>query len=1039
MEKASNQTQVAGQDAASSAPEGRRPGRYTPAAIERKWQQYWETHATFRSPNPGEPGADIRKPKYYILDMFPYPSGAGLHVGHPLGYCATDIIARWKRMCGFNVLHPMGFDSFGLPAEQYAIETGVHPAVTTKKNIDRYREQLRLFGFSYDWSRELATSDPGYYQFTQWMFARMFESWYDDECRWVGPDGAAVIGRARPIAELVAEFESGRWGVDGDLGLVRQPGVPGRREWRDLSPTDRRAALNRQRLAFLDEVAVNWCPALGTVLANEEVDNEGRSERGGHRVFRRPLKQWMLRITRYAERLLDDLPDLDWPEPIKLMQRNWVGRSTGAEVSFRLAGDDAVAKHEGIRVFTTRPDTLFGATYMVLAPEHPLVEKITTADRRAEVAAYVESARHRSDLDRTADNKEKTGVSTGALAVNPVNGARIPIWIADYVLMGYGTGAIMAVPGHDTRDFEFAKKFQLPIVAVVEPNDAWFHDQIVHGAFDHAYAAARGLEGLIDRLMNSASSAAGLIAGVTVQNPQALLDGDLGWTRQVALPVFLEDPGLFAETFTGDGRAVNSPRPGATANVPGGVCDLNGLSTDQAQEKIIGWLEAHGLGRGTVNYKLRDWIFSRQKYWGEPFPILHGQDGEVIALSENELPLELPPMEDFKPTPCDENDPRCLIPTPPLGRAAEWAQVVRDGKRYSRDLNTMPQWAGSCWYYLRFIDPHNHERFCDPAAEKYWMPVDLYVGGAEHAVLHLLYARFWHKFLYDLGFVSTREPFHKLFNQGMIQGFAFRDRRGLMVAPELVDERNPDEFVHRESGEPLTRVIAKMSKSLKNVVNPDQIIAEYGADTFRLYEMYMGPLDAAKPWNTRDVPGLFKLCQRIWRLVIDPDTDRLSSAVSDEPPSVEALRVLHKTIARVTQELEQLKFNTAIAAVFDFVNAMTALPVRPRAVLEPFLLVISPFAPHLAEELWQRLGHEQSLAYEPWPAFDPALARDEQVEIAVQIAGKIKARVTVSADADEDAIQRAALADARVVESLAGKNVRKVIVVKGRLVNIVTN
>ena len=1050
--------------------ERQKPGKYDPAAIEARWQRYWEERGTFRTPNPGAQGFDAGRPKFYILDMFPYPSGAGLHVGHPVGYCATDIVTRYKRMRGFNVLHPMGFDAFGLPAEQYAIETNVHPAITTQKNIEMYRRQLKMFGFSYDWSRELATSDPDYYKFTQWMFKQMFESWYDERCRWTAPDGEEVIGRARPIAQLVLELESGRWSVDARLNVVRAsaqqdpprsaPGQGGgalrgaaQREWKALSAEQRRQVLANRRLAYIDEIPVNWCPALGTVLANEEVDNEGRSERGGHPVFRRPLRQWILRISAYSERLLSDLPGLDWPEPIKLMQRNWVGRSTGAEIVFPLAdrwrvqngewkcldldkkGPLIVEHHpHAIKVYTTRPDTLFGATYMVLAPEHPLVEHITTPEHRAAVDQYVEAARRRSDLARTAESKEKTGVFTGAYAVNPASAERIPIWIADYVLMGYGTGAIMAVPGGDTRDYEFAKAFGLPIVTVVKPPALWIEEQLA--------VLSRGMDERAQAAMNE----------VATKTPEVAADIEHVRQRTVGLAArtlanlrnnvgidvlvehFVRHPESWASAYTGEGIAVNSPGAQHSADVPGGVCELNGLATPAAKERIVRWLEQTGVGRGAVNYKLRDWLFSRQRYWGEPFPVLHGEDGEIVAVDEAELPVELPDIEDFRPTPSAETADS--LPEPPLARAKQWLHVERGGKRYRRDVNTMPQWAGSCWYYLRFIDPRNRERFCDPAAERYWMPIDLYVGGAEHAVLHLLYARFWHKVLLDLGHVSTREPFRKLFNQGMIQGFAFRDRRGMIVGPDVVEERGEEQFALRQSGEPVTRIIAKMSKSLKNVVNPDEVIGEYGADTFRLYEMYMGPLESSKPWNTRDVPGLFKLCQRIWRLFVDESTGGLSPAVVDAPPDEVSLRTLHKTIKRVTEDIEALKFNTAIAAIFDFVNALTPAASRSRGVLEPFILLIAPFTPHLAEELWSRLGHGESLAYEPWPAFDETLARDETVEIAVQVNGKVKSRIDVPADADEEALQAAALADEKVVAAMAGKPPKKVIVVRGRLVNI---
>ncbi|MEK6799217.1 MAG: class I tRNA ligase family protein [Planctomycetota bacterium] len=1031
----------------------RKTWRYDFAAIETKWQRYWEDRGTFRAPNPGAPGFDASKPKFYVLDMFPYPSGAGLHVGHPLGYCATDIVTRYKRMRGFNVLHPMGFDAFGLPAEQYAIETNVHPAVTTKKNVEMYRRQLKMFGFSYDWTRELATSDPGYYKFTQWMFKLLVESWYNDQCRWTAADGTEIVGRARPIGELVAELESGRWGVDGNLDLVRSPEADGRREWSGMSATERRKAIDRHRLAYIDEVPVNWCPALGTVLANEEVDSEGRSERGGHPVFRRPLRQWMIQITKYAERLVTDLDELDWPEPIKIMQRNWVGRSFGAEVVFPLADKwriengrwihqtftpayslDGGEWPDAVKIYTTRPDTLFGATYMVLAPEHPLVEKITTPSQRKAVHQYAEAARRKSDLTRTAEAKEKTGVFTGAYAINPVNEKRIPVWIADYVLMGYGTGAIMAVPGSDRRDFEFACAFDLPIVAVVKPTADWIEERLAALTGGLNEAAASGFDRVAAEVPELAETVAARrnraddLGGRTVE----VLRNNVGMDRLVNH--YVRHPRSWGEAFVEEGIAVNSPGE-SEADVPDGVCRLDGLPTEQAKRRIVEWLERTGVGEATVNYKLRDWLFSRQRYWGEPFPVLHDESGEVVTVGDDELPVELPAMEDFRPTPAPETADS--LPEPPLSRAQEWVKVSRGGRRFRRDVNTMPQWAGSCWYYLRFIDPHNATRFCDAAAERYWMPVDLYVGGAEHAVLHLLYARFWHKMLFDLGYASTREPFQKLFNQGMIQGFAFRDRRGMIVGPDQVDERGEDEFALKGNGEPVARIIAKMSKSLKNVVNPDEIIGQYGADTFRLYEMFMGPLDASKPWNTRDVPGLYKLCQRIWRLFVDEETNMVSPALVDDPPDRDSQRALHKLVQRVTQHIELLKFNTAIAAIFDFVNAVTPLARRPRAVLEPFVLALAPFVPHLAEELWSRLGHSDTLAYAPWPAYDEALARDDEIEIALQVCGKIKSRITIPADADEKILEAAALADEKIVAAVAGKTVRKIIVVKGRLVNVI--
>ena len=1021
-------------------------GQYDFTAIEAKWQRYWESNKTFAACNPGDPGFDGSRPKSYVLDMFPYPSGAGLHVGHPLGYCATDIYCRYKRMNGFNVLHPMGYDAFGLPAEQYAIATGVHPAVTTRNNIDNMRRQLKMFGFSYDWDREVQTCVPEYYGHTQWIFLQMFNSWYDEAYKWMDETGHPLAGRARPIDELEMMLQLGQLGVDEAYGLVRDPESMPHRKWDDLDERERRRVIDNQRLAYVDEVPVNWCPALGTVLANEEVTNEGRSDRGNHPVFRRPLRQWMLRITRYADRLLADIDPLDWPEPIKLMQRNWIGRSTGAEVDFPICsggpgapviddegawrkrradgGFPAHPEEHTIRAYTTRPDTLFGATYMVLAPEHPLVERITTPDRRAAVSAYVEAASSKSELDRTADTKEKTGEFTGAYALNPVNGEKIPIWVADYVMMTYGTGAIMAVPAHDTRDFEFAKAFDLPIVAVVQPEESWFHEQIERAALDAEYCARRGKPDLFKHLMDSAAACAGTLGGITAQDATAVLDGDSGWVRQVALPAFTDDPGIFVEAFVGEGTALNSG-------------EFDGLATPEFIERITTWLIEGGVGKAAVNYKLRDWVFSRQKYWGEPIPVLHGEDSECVALDESELPLELPPMDDFKPTPAaDDAD---TLPEPPLGRAKDWVNVERDCKRYRRDLNTMPQWAGSCWYYLRYLSPDARSCAWDMMPEEYWMPVDVYVGGAEHAVLHLLYARFWHKLLYDLGHVSTSEPFRKLINQGMIQSFAYKDRRGALVTADRVTEAEDGAFKHRETGEPLTQIVAKMSKALRNVVSPDEIIARYGADTFRMYEMFMGPIEASKPWNTRDVPGLFSLLKRIWRLVVDEESGSLSPALADAVPDKQTARILHKTIKKVGEDIEAFKFNTAIAAIFQFVNALTPMGRRPRSVIEPFVLLVSPFAPHIAEELWERLGHRESLAYRPWPQFDPELARDDQVEIAVQIRGKVKSRIMVPADADEKQLTKAALADDRIKRELEGKTVRKVIAVKGRLVNIVAN
>ncbi|MHC4562232.1 MAG: leucine--tRNA ligase [Planctomycetota bacterium] len=924
---------------------------YDSATIEPKWQAYWDEHGTFRQPNPGEKGF-VDQPKLFVLDMFPYPSGTGLHVGHPEGYTATDIVCRYSRMKGFNVLHPMGYDAFGLPAEQYAVEHGVHPRETAARNIANIERQIRMFGFSYDWSRRLSTTDVDYYRWTQWIFLQMFNSWFDPEA-----------GAARPISELIGRLEAGDTlvGITGELvpatPIEEVPGLGGMSNaavrFHELSPDQQRSVIDHHRLAYMDEVPVNWCPKLGTVLANEEVTNEGRSDRGDHPVYRKAMTQWMLRITAYSDRLLADLEPLNWPEPIKLMQRNWIGKSLGADVDFAVADSDEV-----IRVFTTRPDTLFGATYMVLAPEHPLVALLTSNECRKAVEQYVDQAAHKSEMDRTAETKDKTGVFIGAYAINPVNDERIPIWTADYVMMGYGTGAIMAVPAHDTRDFEFATTFELPIVKVVEPP-----------------------------------------AGEDWQG------------------------------YVGDGVAVNSG-------------EFDGLETAEFKQAITAWLEDRGCGRGAVNYKLRDWLFSRQRYWGEPFPIIHCDNCGAVGVPEDQLPLELPEMDDFTPATSDDPD---APPQPPLGKATEWVETTcpQCGGPGRRELNTMPQWAGSCWYYLRFLDTKNGEAFVDPTVEQYWMSpgpdspcgVDLYVGGAEHAVLHLLYARFWHKVLYDLGHASTNEPFGKLFNQGMIRSFAYRDSRGVYVGYEDVD-LSGDQPTHVKTGEVLSESVEKMSKSLKNVVNPDEVIAKYGADTFRLYEMFMGPLESSKPWNPRDVPGVHRFCQRVWRMIVgDEDVASILDAGGEADEQLE--RVLHKTIKKVGDDIEAMKFNTAIAAMMEFVNAAFKAERLTADQARRFVLILAPFTPHLAEELWQQLGDDESLAYEPWPSYDQAMLVKESVEMAVQVNGKMRGRITVAADAGEDDVIAAAQAEPKVAVAIEGKTIVKTIVVPGRMVNIV--
>lgn len=958
---------------------------YNPKAIEPKWQRYWEENKTFRTPDVSD------KPKFYILDMFPYPSGAGLHVGHPEGYTATDILARYRRMRGEHVLHPMGWDAFGLPAEEHARQTGTHPRVQTQENIETFRRQIKMLGFSYDWDREVDTTDPRYFKWTQWIFLQLFDTWYDPDQK-----------RGRPIAEL--PIPAG----------VKAQGEAAARAYRDS-----------KRLAYQVEAPVNWCPELGTVLANEEVV-DGKSERGGHPVVRQPLRQWMLRITAYADRLLHDLETVDWPEPIKEMQRNWIGQSEGAEVEFAL---ESVNVQRSLRIFTTRPDTLFGATYMVLAPEHPLVDSITTAPEWQAVQDYKAEAARKSDLERTELAKTKTGVFTGAYAMNPVNGERIPVWIADYVLISYGTGAIMAVPAHDERDFEFAVRYGLPIRAVVRPPADWLRATSVHRAVN----AMRPKDDDTVPIGPDGSSAHDAVPPTLHDaTPVKRAAYDLwrecrGDVERIVERLYLESPELFEEAFVGEGVAVNSGQ-------------FDGLPTAEFKKRITAWLQERRVGTYKVNYKLRDWLFSRQRYWGEPFPILHEVDGAdrptgaVAALSEEELPLRLPDLQDYKPT---------GRPEPPLEKATDWVWVTRGGKRYKRETNTMPQWAGSCWYYLRYLDPNNDKAFCDPAKERYWMPVDLYVGGAEHAVLHLLYARFWHKVLYDRGHVHTPEPFRRLVNQGMILGeMEFTVGEGGRRVTEDEVEKRGDKFVLK--GDPSVPVEArayKMSKSRGNVINPDQVVNEYGADSLRLYEMFMGPLEATKPWSMRGVEGVYRFLSRVWRLYIDDRAEqmKLSDTVRDVPPDKDTLRKLHQTIQKVTEDLDGMRFNTAIAAMMELTNHLTKLESRPRSVLEPLVLLLAPFAPHLAEELWSALGHAATLAYEGWPKFDPSLTRADEIEVPVQINGKLRSKVRVPADADEKTLEAAALADEKIKTQLHGKEIRKRIVIPGKLVNFVVS
>ena len=949
------------------------PYRYTAELAERietRWQDEWERRGTFNAPNPsgdlsGGFAASSGKKHAFVMDMFPYPSGAGLHVGHPLGYIGTDVYARYLRMRGENVLHTMGFDAFGLPAEQYAVQTGQHPATTTYERIEIFSRQLRRMGLGHDKRRVFATTDPGYYRWTQWIFLQLFNSFYDGAAN----DGK---GKARPIGELVAELDAGTREPDegtNDTGLA----------WSQLSASQRRSVVNRHRLAYVSELPVNWCPGLGTVLANEEVTADGRSERGNYPVFRKPLAQWMLRITAYADRLLDDLDRIDWPDKVRAMQKNWIGKSRGAQVDFatEAAGD--------ITVFTTRPDTLFGATYMVLAPEHPLVGPLTAdkwpaavnpswtggfATPAEAVADYQVSAAAKTDLDRQgADAKEKSGVFTGSFATNPVTGDPLPVFIADYVLMGYGTGAIMAVPGQDERDWDFAEAFELPIVRTVQPGE-----------------------------------------------------------------------GFDGKAFTGDGPAINSAND---------ELDLNGMPVDEAKAAMIEHLERTGAGRGATTYRLRDWLFSRQRYWGEPFPIVYDSDDQPIALPESMLPLLLPETHDFSPKSFPPED-AASDPEPPLGRLSDWVNVeldLGDGpKTYRRETNTMPNWAGSCWYELRYLDPNNAERLVDPAIERYWMGpdadrplggVDLYVGGVEHAVLHLLYARFWHKVLFDLGHVSSQEPFHRLVNQGYVQAYAYTDARGMYVpAADVVETISDGVSSYAYNGEPVNREYGKMGKSLKNVTTPDEMYASYGADTLRLFEMFTGPLEQSRPWDTKAVVGSYRLLQRIWRTVLD-ETTGLPHVADTEAPE-ELNRLLHKTIQAVREGYESLRFNTSIARITELNNALTQQYPRggvPRALAESLTLMLAPLAPHAAEELWARLGHPESLAWQPFPVADPALLVDESVEIAVQVNGKVRSVIKVDADADAAAMEQAARADAKVAAALGDRPVKRVVAVPGRLLN----
>jgi leucyl-tRNA synthetase len=882
---------------------------YNFSEIEKKWQKYWEDNKTFKTSD------DLTNPKKcYVLDMFPYPSGAGLHVGHPEGYTATDIYSRYKRMKGYNVLHPMGWDAFGLPAEQYAIQTGTHPSITTRKNCDNFRRQIKELGLSYDWDREINTTDPGYFKWTQWIFIRLYNTWFDQK-----------LQKGRPVSELEIPSE-----------ILK------------LGKHEITAYIDSKRLAYYDNAQVWWCPNCRIVCANEEVLADGTHEKCGNKVIRKNLKQWMLRIPLYAERLLKGIDSLDWPEGIKDMQRNWIGRSTGAEVDFSIDG-----LNEKLTVFTTRPDTLFGATYMVMSPEHPLIDIVTTSEQKEKVTGYIRAASMKSDLDRTDLSKDKTGVFTGRYAINPVNLQRIPIWVADYVLTGYGTGAIMAVPAHDSRDFEFAKKFFLQITCILDPD---------------------------------------------VDDPtqrRDILEGDECWTN--------------------DGKYINS------ADSRTGI-NLNGLNKEAGIAAMIAWLEEKNIGKARVNYKIRDWLFSRQRYWGEPFPVIHWEDGEISLLKDEELPLELPELEKYLPGESGES---------PLANSEEWLNVTgKDGRKGRRETNTMPQWAGSCWYYLRFIDPKNDKMIFDEAKEKYWMPVDLYIGGAEHAVLHLLYSRFWHKVLFDLGIVSTDEPYQRLFNQGMILAFAYETQAGAKVPADEVEEREGKHY-HTKTGAEVRQIVAKMSKSLKNVVNPDDVVSRYGADSLRLYEMFLGPLDATKPWDDKGVKGVSGFLGKAFRFFSNNE----SITAGDEDPEI--LKALHQLIKKAEGDIETLHFNTVVSAMMIFVNLASKKGKVTLETANTFTKVLSPFAPHMAEELWELLGNKKTISGEPWPVFNEEFLKEDNFEYPVSFNGKMRFNILLPVSMDKEEIIRTVLADERARKWMGDETPANIIVVPKRIINIV--
>ncbi len=1061
---------MSSQPQTSDTPRNRYDARFA-NAIETRWQNTWLGNDVFRVPNPGDKDFDATRPKFYCLDMFPYPSGAGLHIGHPEGYTATDIVSRYKRMKGFNVLHPMGWDAFGLPAEQYAIQTGVHPAITTKKAIDNFRRQLQRFGFSYDWSREYGTIDPEYYKWTQWIFLQLYNAWFDQDYQGIDPETDPIfdeqwddiypkvrfdkLGFARPIKELESEFSNNTRPIRFNPRADEVPESDRAKtfqNWPTLDAQLRRRILDSYRLAYQSTTTVNWYPKLGTVLANDEVI-DGKSERGGYPVLRKPLKQWMFRITAYAERLLTQLDNLEWVESTKTMQREWIGKSEGAEIDFKIADTNA----HTLRVFTTRPDTLFGATYMVVAPEHDLCARVLKGEANVDVTtrdalrSYVNAAKNRSDVERQ-ESKEKTGVFTGLYAINPATNQKIPIWTADYVLMGYGTGAIMAVPMHDERDSEFSKKYDLPIRMVVFPTGA---SNIRFTIKDHGLSS-----GELQRVFETHPEVGGAQWEGFQEGPAGKVYFEQHSKAQMFAKIAMgkQNVSITMESPTAPSFTLPFCEEGIAQFSSNAELSLDGLPTPEAKQKITTWLEQKQIGHRKINYKLRDWTFSRQRYWGEPFPIVFDDAGNAYPIESSHLPVKLPDLADYAPVESDD-------PQPLLAKAKDWVRTTAGAAGVSpallppntpvtRETNTMPGSAGSSWYAIRYCDAKNSLRLVGKEAEAYWMKngIDLYLGGSEHAVGHLLYSRFWQNVLFDLGHVTCKEPFRKLFHQGLITSFAYqRPDKSIVPVDEVkeVVEGQPEKgYVEIATGQAVSPIITKMSKRYKNVINPDDVINEFGADTCRLYEMYMGPLDASKPWNPRDIIGCFRFLQRAWRMCVDEESGTIKFSKDNAPaPEGQATgqteKLLHRLVKKVGDDVERLSFNTAIAAMIEFVNAAGGSSIT-RSQIERFILVLAPFAPHLAEEVWSKLGHaagtrEAGVLAQPWPTFDPAMLVDDEIELPISVMGKVRARITVSTNVAKDAkaLEAAAMADAKVQELIAGKEVKKVIVVPSKMINLV--